>query len=659
MNAKPGRATFLGGAFAVVQALTTSPGYAQPTLAPVERPRMDHYEQPVQDQLTTAQTALDQQLAAPNPDRAELTRAYGHLGQLYLLHDFMPPAAAALRNAESLDPADPRWPYFLAIHDIFEGDFEQAVAALDRVLVLAPRDLATRIRRADTLLDLGRLDEAETEYRRILDFDQGHSAAHFGLGRVDFERGDMEGAIERFQDALGGQPEGSVVHHHIGLTLRRLGRREEAADQLKRNQHVRIAFPDPLFASLQRLNVSREAHFKRGTDAMRRGDLQEALVAFQAADEALPNDPITLFNLGMVLIELGDKAQAEEQMLRAIEFNHDYREPHFNLALILAERNDLAGAERHFRRAAEIDPADLEARVRLGEVLTRLRGPAEAIELLEEVLASDPALPIAHLALGAAHQEAGNSQAARDSLLKVLEAAPGAPRERAEAHYRLAVLADSTNAGAMPAESTLAAAGDRRIGDEHDTEAHLGQAIELDPDFAEAHALLGRLLARRERYGEAASHFARALARDPANARWHGDRAMSLILGQRYQAAKGALISGRRAVESAGTAPTAALDHLDTLLARVLAASPTPGIRDGVEALTIAQRLMAERPTLQHAETLAMALAEVGDFEPAASLQRQVLAEVGRRGKQPTIGQERRLRSYLNNEPVREPWFSP
>ena len=658
MSGRSSADLIIGWALATGFTVATLPGSAQPTFEPVGKPRMDHYEEPVQAQLTAAQEDLDRLLEASEPDPAELTSAFGRLGQLYLLHDFMAPAAAALRNAEALDSNDARWPYFLAIHDIFEGHLEDAVAALNRVLVLSPNDLAARIRRADTLLDLNRIDEAETEYRRILGLDSNHSAAHFGLGRVAFERDDLAGAIGRFRAALGGQPEGSVVHHHIGLALRRLGRRDEAADELSRNEHVRVAFPDPLFTSLERLNVSREAFFKRGTQAMRRGDLQEALAAFQGADEALPNDSITLFNLGMVLIELGDKARAEEHMRRAIESDQDYREPHFNLALILAERNDIRGAERHFRRATEIDSDDLEARVRLAEVLSRLDRLTEAVELLEEVLAIDPALPMARLALGAAHQAAGDRHAARIALLKVLEAAPGAPRERAEAHYRLAVLTDSDLVGSLRAETTETA-GSSFDASAHEPEAHLLQAVELDQDFAEAHALLGRVLARREQYGEAASHFGRALARDPANVRWHGDRAMALILGKRYQAARGALVSGRGALASAEGKPTEALDHLDTLLARLLAASPAPGTRNGVEALAIARRLMAERPTLQHAETLAMALAEIGDFERAVSMQRQVMAEVARRGDEPTSGQQQRLRAYLDNEPAREPWFSP
>ena len=630
---------------ALLLVLTASPGYAQLALEPVEPPRTDHYETAAQAQMAAAHAALDRALDEQETDPVRLAGRFGQLGQLYLLYDFMAPAAAALRNAQALDPNDPRWSYYLAIHYRYEGELEEALTALDRVVALTPDNRAALTHRADIRLELGLQAEAEADYRRLLESNPAYSAAQLGLGRIEFERGAFEAAVERFEAALAGQPAGSVVHHHLGLALRRLGRREEAAAQLDLNEHMSVVFPDPLFTALQRLNVSREAHIKRGTAAMRQGNPQAALIAFLEALAALPDDPLTIFNVGMALIELGEKERAEARLRESIAINDNYRDPQYNLALILAERGDLEGAERHFGRAAEIDSEDVEARVRHADVLTRLKRPSEAIALLEEVLAADPALPLAQLALGAAHQAAGAVEPARAALAKVLEAAPGATGERAEAHYRLAVLAETT--GTSPAGDGNAAA------------EHLRQALELDPGLAEAHAFLGRLLARDERYADAASHFGRALARDPANAAWHRDRAMALILGKRYTAARGGLASARRSLTGAGGDSIAAIDHLDTLLARLLAASPDPNVRNGREALTIAKRLMAERPSLDHAETLAMALAEVGEFERATALQKEAIEEVKRRGGAPTAGQRQRLRAYLNDEPAREPWFSP
>ena len=641
----------VAAALAAALVLAPGAGNAQPQLQPLDRPRTDDYEQPVQEQLRAARDALDRLLEEPGTDRPQLAAAFGHMGQLYLVYDFWRIARTALSNAEALDPADARWPYYRAIANTYDGRHEETVAALDRVLELVPHDLAARIRRANALLELGHLEEATAEYRRILELVPNHSSAHFGLGRVEFEAGNFQSAIELFTQALNDQPEGSVIHHWIGRALRRLERRQEAADQLARNLQVPVNHQDPFMAALQALSVSGNAHFSRGAEAMRTGNPQLALAAFGAALEALPDDPETVFNLAMALIELGDKTAAEKRLREAIALDATYREPHFNLALILAERSEFEAAERHFRRATEIDPDDLDARTRWGDALARLGRTDEAIEVLTAVLAVDAALPAAQLALGAARQAEGDAEAARHALNRVLEAAPGAPRERSEAHYRLAAL--------LEAEAAATAGKPVGTDDAAAAESHLLEALELDSGFTEAHVLLGRLLGRQERYAEAAGHFARALVQDPSNAAWHRDRAMALILARRYAAARGALASARRAVANSGDDAAATAEHLDTLLARLLAASPDAQVRNGREALAIAQRLMAERPGIEHAETVAMALAEVGEFDRAAELQSQLIAEVERQGGVPTGGQRQRLESYLAGEPVREPWFRP
>jgi tetratricopeptide (TPR) repeat protein len=56
-----------------------------------------------------------------------------------------------------------------------------------------------------------------------------------------------------------------------------------------------------------------------------------------------------------------------------------------------------------------------------------------------------------------------------------------------------------------------------------DAEAHYREALRLRPDFADAHANLGVLLARQRRLDEAAEHFAAALRLAPRNARTHAN----------------------------------------------------------------------------------------------------------------------------------------
>ena len=650
------RAALVAAAVAALLPLARHPAVAQ-DLEQVSRPRTDQYEQVVRDQMALAHDELDQLRNDPEATPSELAAAFGLLGQLYLLYDYAEPAGAALRNAETLDAQDPRWPYYLADLTAREGDPETAAAALDRVLSIDPGNVAALIRRGDALLELGRLDDAERDYSRALDRDPRQSAARLGLGRVSYERSDFEQAIAHFREAIQDQPEGSAIHHRIGLALRRLGRREEAAAHFEQNEHRIVVFADPLRERVDQLNVSAEAHYFRGTSALRRGDARGALDAFLLALEAKPDSARNVFSAGLAQIELGNKQAAEARMRQAIALDANYREPHFNLALILAERGDYEAAERHFGRAVEIDAADFEASARRADALTRLGRIEEAVEVLNLVLESEPAMPVALLTLGAAYQASGRPEQAWGRLQEVLAAAPGAPRERAEAHYRLALIANEYPALAANVAPGRGGAG---TGEGDEVLNHLRSALELDPGLIEAHAFLGRLLAQQGRYPEAARHFARAISRNPANAGWHRDRAMALILGRRYAAARGALTSGLGALErTSPESSEAAVDHLRILLSRLLSTCPDPQIRDGRRAFEIAQRLMADRPSLEGAETMAMALAEMGSFEQAADVQQQVLAESESRGTAPSAGQRQRLQSYVDGVPAREPWFNP
>ena len=102
-----------------------------------------------------------------------------------------------------------------------------------------------------------------------------------------------------------------------------------------------------------------------------------------------------------------------------------------------------------------------------------------------------------------------------------------------------------------------------------------------------------------------------------------------------------------------GSAPLA-LKHV---LAQLLATCPEDEVRNGDRALTLAQEVFQQEQTLDHAETLAMALAEVGDFAAAIELQKRIVAESGRQGQSELARRaERWLESYQRGEPVRAPW---
>jgi cytochrome c-type biogenesis protein CcmH/NrfG len=92
-------------------------------------------------------------------------------------------------------------------------------------------------------------------------------------------------------------------------------------------------------------------------------------------------------------------------------------------------------------------------------------------------------------------------------------------------------------------------------------------------------------------------------------------------------------------------------------LARLLAASPDPQVRDGRRALDLVQALAEEHQMTSVAETMAMALAERGQFAQAVEWQRVAMSGATAAG-QFEVAQRMAasLALYILQKPCRTPW---
>jgi hypothetical protein len=92
-------------------------------------------------------------------------------------------------------------------------------------------------------------------------------------------------------------------------------------------------------------------------------------------------------------------------------------------------------------------------------------------------------------------------------------------------------------------------------------------------------------------------------------------------------------------------------------VARLLAAAPDDQVRDGQRSLTHVQDLLRNQRTPDVGETMAMALAELGRYEEAIAIQRDLIAGGEKAGAQDVV---RRLKDnllrYERGEPCRTPW---
>jgi hypothetical protein len=124
---------------------------------------------------------------------------------------------------------------------------------------------------------------------------------------------------------------------------------------------------------------------------------------------------------------------------------------------------------------------------------------------------------------------------------------------------------------------------------------------------------------------------------------------MALVRMERYQDARDRL---RAALEIHAAQP--GFTHA---LARLLAAAPDPQARDGRQAMALMQALPEAQRRLDLGETMAMVLAEVGEYEQAAAWQRDAIAAARGKGDRGLAQRmEGNLRLYDARRPCRTPW---
>lgn len=604
----------------------------RPPLAELPHPALDSQEQAVREQLTELRRQLDVLIADPATPLVRLAESFGRLGRLYFLYDLVDLASQALENAKLLSPRDYRWPYFLAAHQGFEGDLDGAIANLERVLELRPNDLPSLIRLGDLHAKRGAAEPARGYYERALAQDENVAAAHAGLGRLDLDAGEHRRAVERVERALALQPEADELYHTLGMAYRGLGEMERAREALRKNRHGRITFDDPLIESLGLENASAEAHFQMASDAMRRQDFERAVGLYRSYLELRPEDAVAHNNLGIALLGLDRWEEGMLALRRSVELDPEQRGGQYSLATALAELGRYQEALEHYQKAHEIDPAERVIHADWATLLAKVGRIDESIAELRSLLAEDPLQDYARLKLGTVLVEAGRLEEAATELRQVADSGGLQRPGRGEAHYNLGVIAE-------------------RRGDLAEALARYDRAVELAPRLAEAQRARGVLLARDGDLEGAAAAFARAVEIEPETERHRFELAMALLLGGQEAQARSALEAALRELPAA----------LSTrhLLARLLASATDPAVRDGARAVELAQGVVERALTLEHAETLAMALAETGRYEEAAAWQQRVIQQAGAAGEASGgahAARLERLELYRRGEPARAPW---
>jgi len=435
-----------------------------------------------------------------------------------------------------------------------------------------------------------------------------------------------------------------------------------------------------------------------------------AIACYDNAHALQPEEFKWPYYLGYLLQTKGDLQQALSNYRAALKLRAGDEITIHRMASANLSLNQLDEAERLYQQELSRDDKSVAALDGLGRVALERRQFEKAIDYLSQALTIDPQAAYLHYPLGMAYRGEGNLEKAQEELGQHGPAAPeltdrylGDVQEirvgkadlwtkasqqmaannlsEAIASYRKLVESNGQDATARTYLGTaLARAGKTQEAVQQFTEAlrispnnaethyclgvvlatldndeqaivHFRATIERDPQFPEVHFQLANVLMRTRRYDEAASEYKRAVESDSRNTFAAVMRAMALVRLERYKEARSVL-------EQAHAAAPSNFD-INNALARLLAAAPDSSIRDGQRALELMRQVIKSEGSLDsdQAETAAMALAEAGQFEKAAGIQRSVIESVERESPGAKVDNLREtLAHYEHGEACRAPW---
>ncbi len=293
---------------------------------------------------------------------------------------------------------------------------------------------------------------------------------------------------------------------------------------------------------------------------------------------------------------------------------------HYEAGLALMEK-EAAG-----RSAMTVNPDLASGHYQLANALAETDRKEDALNEYHEAIHLNGRYVDAWFNLGVTLAQMGRVDEAVSAFTETLKLQP----DHAEAHYNLAIAALTRS---EPDEANR----------------HLAEALRIRPDYPEAHAAMGDLLASQNRLPDAAQQYSEALKANPdfTVARCKLAR---VLMGEGN--AEEAVSMYRTAIQAMPDQPAIAGE-----LAWILATHPDARIRNGAEAVRLAEAACRKAPPLQQptlVATLAAAYAEAGRFDDAVRAQQKALELARAAGQEnlvPAI--EARIAQFKQRQPVR------
>jgi len=289
-----------------------------------------------------------------------------------------------------------------------EGDVETAFSLLREAVSRQPTNVAALELMAEAAVRTGRWHDAEFALKSALGLQPDNLGLQLRLGGVYLAKKDTSAARDIFRELTEQYPHSDRAWAALGLLDAQLGNDERAVRELAQ--------------ALQENPLLPEVQLGYGELMLKQGRPAEALAAFEAAENLLPDDPHLSARVGQALQGLGRHDEALDHLRVAIDGGYrpfdvqrswalalirnglyadaeraiadipadERRDVDIVRGILLLERGSYADAETVLRQVAETRPSDAALLNLLATAVYEQRRYEDAVALLERAVEIDP-----------------------------------------------------------------------------------------------------------------------------------------------------------------------------------------------------------------------------------------------------------------------------
>jgi tetratricopeptide (TPR) repeat protein len=319
-------------------------------------------------------------------------------------------------------------------------DYSGAWEDFSIVLKYQPDHKAARMNRVKINERLGNFDEVIGDLGRMIDLEPDNLSFYYKRGDLRMLRGDREGALDDYRNALGRDPESPRRRFTLGASClqkakipQAIREFDRAIEDMERMLHyLAKSTPDSgireMLASLEGLDFPLcEAYFQRAEARMKSGFFEEAEKDFTRVIELEPDHATAVFHRARVRADLGKIDRAIADLDRVLE-----REPENVPALLCrgglkAGGGDFEGAIRDYSRVLEIEPYNVPIFLKRGDLCFEKRRWKAAEQDYTRLIGFKPKDFELYYKRASVRFEQGRRESARRDIKKALMLDPDSP----------------------------------------------------------------------------------------------------------------------------------------------------------------------------------------------------------------------------------------